>query len=62
MVEIMVSVPRVVTEVERIETAVKVLHGELGNLTGQVRGLWLTPATTTVMLPLSPLLRRKTTQ
>lgn len=37
MVEIMVSVPRVVTEVERVEAAIKTLNGELINLSDQVR-------------------------
>lgn len=37
MVEIMVSVPRVVTEVDRVEAAIKTLNGELINLSGQVR-------------------------
>lgn len=37
MVEIMVSVPRMVTEVERVETSVKRLHAELAHLTNEVR-------------------------
>lgn len=37
MVEIMVSVPRVVTEVERVEAAIKTLNGELINLSDQVQ-------------------------
>lgn len=37
MVEIMVSVPRVVTEVERVEAAIKTLNVELINLSDQVR-------------------------
>eukprot|EP00903_Cladosiphon_okamuranus_P014110 g13116.t1 len=36
MVEIMVSVPRVVTEVERVEAAIKTLNGELINLSDQL--------------------------
>ncbi|CAM9293267.1 unnamed protein product [Scytosiphon promiscuus] len=36
MIEVMVSVPRVVTEVERVEAAIKTLNGELMNLSGQL--------------------------
>lgn len=41
MVEVMVSVPRVVTEVERVEAAIKTLNGELMNLSGQVTSIKL---------------------
>lgn len=37
MVEIMVSVPRMVTEVQRVETGIKHLQAELANLLKQVR-------------------------